>query len=72
MNPTLANKLNELPCSDRKKFVAQRDIILNDRVYAAKYGLTEDDYNNLPKEKIEEVENILYNELFGKKDPLKN
>ncbi|HPD81935.1 MAG TPA: hypothetical protein PK357_02440 [Candidatus Pacearchaeota archaeon] len=72
MNADLVNKLNELPWLDRKKFAEYKENMLNDRDFAVRYGMSEEDYNTLNPEKVSEAEEKIYNELFGKKNPIRN
>lgn len=64
MNKELCDKLNALPIEERKMFSKELNLILNDRTSAAMYGIIGEDYNKLPLEKVEEVEEKLYHNLF--------
>ena len=64
MDDDLCIKLNELPKEKRSFFLNRLYEILNDRVYSFMYGIKGEDYNTLPKEKIEILEKRLYEEMF--------
>ena len=68
MNKELCDKLNALSDEERDKYYQERSAILNDRVYASIYGITGEDYNNLPAKKVEEAEEKLYNKMFESKN----
>jgi hypothetical protein len=64
MNKELCDKMNARSIAEREKFREELKIILSDRVYASIYGITGNDYNCLPQDKVEKAEEMLYHNLF--------
>jgi hypothetical protein len=68
MNSNLCNKLDSLSPKDRSCFFNKVAGILSDEVCSCYfYGLSREEYVNPPKEKIEAVEERIYEEMFGSK-----
>ena len=66
MDKKLSERLNSLPLKERRRFYRRLMDVLNDRYSSFVYGgISKKEYATLPKEKVERVENIIYQELFG-------
>jgi hypothetical protein len=64
MKEELALKINSLSLNNQRSFYERLYNVLDDRLSCILYGLTKSDYVSLPKEKVERVEEKLYNEMF--------
>jgi len=72
MKKELSDRISKLSVRNQNCFYYRLHDILNDRKESFTYGLSGKDYVNLPQEKLENVEEKVYEELFGeKKDPPK-
>jgi hypothetical protein len=66
MNNNLSDKLNSLSPKERYCFFKRLNNVLNDRYSCFVYGGTNNnEYSSMPKEKIEEIKNNLYEEMFN-------
>lgn len=64
MNSNLCSKIVTLSPQNQNCFYKSLYDILNDRYSSLMYGMKSKDYNILPKEKVESVEEKLYKEMF--------
>jgi len=71
MDNDLDDKIAALSSQDKDCFYKRLDDIFNDRHSSLMYGIKSKDYNILPKEKVESVEEELYKEMFEKTDEKK-
>lgn len=72
MKKELSDKISKLSIRNQNCFYYRLQDILNDKHESFSYGLSGKDYAVLSQEKLENVEEKVYEEMFGeKKDPLK-
>jgi len=71
MNSNLCGKIATLSPQNQNCFYKRLYDIFNDRYSSLMYGMKSEDYNILPKEKVENVEEKLYKEMFEKNDEKK-
>ena len=65
MTKTINEKIGDLSSKDQERFWSELDLVVGDRYTSAKYGLIGKDYAFLPSEKVQEVKEKLYQEMFG-------
>lgn len=66
MDKKLSERLNSLPLKERRRFYKRLMDVLNDRYSSFVYGgISRKEYSTLPSDKVERVEKIIYQELFG-------
>ena len=67
MKKELSDKISKLSIRNQNCFYCRLYDILNNRQESFTYGLSGKDYTTLPQEKVEKIEEKVYEEMFGEK-----